>query len=141
LTLKWVSSMREIRPQAMVHPKQAALATRCVLPSVSRFSCMASPEILLASSSCTSRWLRVGRAPNSLITFISACVPMVGKPWLVTVFSVSTFLPAVVAAMNAGKSLIPETSCVPRIAALQVLRTHHRANAGTARRPVQSAST
>jgi hypothetical protein len=87
LTLKWVSSMREIRPQAMVHPKQAALATRCVLPSA------------------------------------------------------STFLPAVVAAMNAGKSLIPETSCVPRIAALQVLRTHHRANAGTARRPVQSAST
>jgi hypothetical protein len=30
---------------------------------------------LACPSNCTSRWLRVGEAPISLITFISTCVP------------------------------------------------------------------
>ncbi len=79
-TLKWVWSMAEIRPQAMVQPKQAALVMRWALPSLARGSCMASAEILPASSNCTSRWLRVGRAPISLITFISTWVPYLGRP-------------------------------------------------------------
>ena len=67
--------MREIRPQAMVQPKHAPLVTRLALPSVGRFSCIASPEMACAPSNCTSRWLRVGSAPSSLMTFISTWVP------------------------------------------------------------------
>ena len=62
-----------------------------------RFSCMASAEILPASSNWTSRWLRVGRAPISLMTFISTWVPYLGRPWPVTALSASTFLAALVA--------------------------------------------
>jgi hypothetical protein len=40
--------MVEMRPQAMVQPKQAPLRTRLGLPSPCRGSYMASPEILLA---------------------------------------------------------------------------------------------
>ena len=56
-TLKWFGSMREMRPQAMVQPKQAPFFTRLGLPSVGRFSCMASPPMALAPSNCASRWL------------------------------------------------------------------------------------
>ena len=45
LMLKWPGSIREMRPQAMVQPKHAPLVTRFALPSVGRFWCMASPEI------------------------------------------------------------------------------------------------
>ncbi len=67
--------MVEMRPQAMVQPKQPALVVRLGLPSLLRGSCMASPETLLAPSNCTSCMLRVGSAPISLITFISTWVP------------------------------------------------------------------
>ncbi|MBS1173843.1 MAG: hypothetical protein H6R12_2673, partial [Proteobacteria bacterium] len=49
-TLKCFSSIREMRPQAIVQPKQAWLVTRWLLPSLGRFSCMASAEILRAPS-------------------------------------------------------------------------------------------
>lgn len=74
-TVKCVSSILLMRPQAMVQPKHAWLVTRCFLPSLARGVAMASAEMSLAPSNCTSRWLRVGRAPTSLITFISTCVP------------------------------------------------------------------
>ncbi|MCY1369212.1 hypothetical protein D9M69_562370 [compost metagenome] len=74
-TVKWPSSILLMRPQAMVQPKQAWLVTRCFLPSLSRGVAMASAEMSFAPSNCTSRWLRVGSAPISLITFISTWVP------------------------------------------------------------------
>ena len=58
----------------MVQPKQAALVTRFGLPSA-RGSAIASAEMFFAPSNCTSRWLRVGSAPTSLMTFISTWVP------------------------------------------------------------------
>ena len=64
-----------MRPHAMVQPKQAALVTRFAWPSLSRFSAIASAEILCAPSNFTSRMLRVGIAPISLMTFISTWVP------------------------------------------------------------------
>jgi hypothetical protein len=74
-TEKCVSSILEIRPQAIVQPKHAWLVTSWLLPSVGRFSAIASAEMRLAPSNCESRWLRVGSAPVSLITFISTWVP------------------------------------------------------------------
>ncbi|MDT4867768.1 hypothetical protein FQZ97_1026980 [compost metagenome] len=74
-TVKWFSSILLMRPHAMVQPKQAWLVTRCFLPSLSRGVTMASAEMSFAPSNCTSRWLRVGSAPISLITFMSTCVP------------------------------------------------------------------
>ncbi len=74
-TVKWPLSIVEMRPQAMVQAKQPALVVRLGLPSLLRGSCMASAEILCAPSNCTSRMLRVGIAPTSLITFISTWVP------------------------------------------------------------------
>jgi hypothetical protein len=64
-----------MRPQAMVQPKQAWLVTRWLLAVGGRGLCMASAECLARPSNCTSRWLRVGSAPISLITFISTWVP------------------------------------------------------------------
>ena len=64
-----------MRPQAMVQPKQAWLVTSGFLPSVLRGVAMASAEMSFAPSNCTSRWLRVGSAPTSLMMFISTCVP------------------------------------------------------------------
>ena len=133
LTVKWVLSISEMRPQAIVQPKQAALVTRCVLPSDSRFSCMASAEIFEASSNCTSRWLRVGSAPISLITFISTWVPYLGRPWPVTALSASTFLASLVAFRKAPKSLMPDTPLVPRIAT--ALRFFEPITAPTPERP------
>ena len=49
-TVKCFSSIFEIRPQAIVQPKHAWFVTRCDLPSLGRFSCMASAEILPAPS-------------------------------------------------------------------------------------------
>ena len=74
-TVKCPLSITEIRPQAMVQPKHAALVTRFAWPSLSRFSAIASAEILCAPSNFTSRMLRVGIAPISLMTFISTWVP------------------------------------------------------------------
>ena len=74
-TLKWPWSMVEMRPQAMVHPKQAALVVRLGLPSLLRGWCMASPETSPAPSNWTSCMLRVGSAPISLMTFIRTWVP------------------------------------------------------------------
>jgi hypothetical protein len=73
--VKWPWSILLMRPQAMVQPKQAWLVTSCFLPSVARGVAMASAEMSFAPSNCTSRWLRVGSAPISLITFISTWVP------------------------------------------------------------------
>ena len=67
--------MRAMRPQAMVQPKQAWLVTRFGLFSLPRGSCIASPEMWLAPSNWTSWALLVGRAPISLMTFISTWVP------------------------------------------------------------------
>ena len=67
--------MLDALDQMAIKQGQAALVTRCFLPSLSRTSCMASAEIFEASSNWTSRWLRVGSAPTSLITFISTWVP------------------------------------------------------------------
>ncbi len=105
-----------MRPQAIVQPKQAWLFTRLGLPSVFLGVCMASAEMSFAPSNCTSRWLRVGRAPISLITFIRTCVPYLGSPCPVTAFSASTFLAATVAFMNAAGSLTLPTPLVPRTA-------------------------
>ncbi len=69
-TVKWLSSIFEMRPQAIVQPKQAWLVTRLALPSVLRGSRIASADMSRAPSNWTSRWLRVGSAPISLITFI-----------------------------------------------------------------------
>ena len=90
-TVKWPSSILLMRPQAMVQPKQAWLVISCALPSVSRGVAMASAEMSLALSNCTSWWLRVGSAPISLITFISTWVPKVGRPWPVTALSCRIF--------------------------------------------------
>ena len=64
-----------MRPQAIVQPKQAWLVTSCDLPSVGRFSAIASAPIRLAPSNCESRWFRVGSEPVSLMTFIRTWVP------------------------------------------------------------------
>ncbi len=105
-----------MRPQAIVHAKQPALRTKLALPSVGRFSSIASAEMSLAPSNWVSRKLWVGMAPTSLITFISTWVPKVGKPWPVTAFSANTCLPALTACMKAaGLSILP-TPLVPRTA-------------------------
>ena len=70
-----VTATVEIRPQAIVHAKHAALVVRLALPSDLRGMAIASPPILFAPSNCISRILRVGRAPVSLITFIKTWVP------------------------------------------------------------------
>jgi hypothetical protein len=76
-TLKWVSSIFEMRPQAMVQPKQAWLVDQVRLAvGLDAVVAMASPEMPCAH-------LRTGRrggcawavAPISLITFISTWVP------------------------------------------------------------------
>ena len=77
-TVKWPWSIFWMRPQAMVQPKQAWLVISGVLPSLPgalRGRPMASAPMSPAPSNCTSRWLRVGRAPTSLITLISTWVP------------------------------------------------------------------
>ncbi len=98
----------------MVQAKQAALVTRFALPS-GRLAAIASAEILFAPSNWLSRWLRVGRAPTSLMTFINTWVPYLGRPWPVTALSANTFLPLATAAMNAlaSRTLTPR---VPRSA-------------------------
>ena len=111
--VKWPFSIVEMRPQAMVQAKQAALVCRFGVPSL-RGSCMASAEILWAPSNCTSRMLRVGMAPTSLMTFISTWVPNFGRPWPVTAFSASTFLPCSVAWKKRMGSLMLPTPLVPR---------------------------
>ena len=108
--------MVEILPQAMVHAKHAAFVVRLALPSLSRGSSIASPEISPASSNWTSCILRVGIAPISLMTFIKTCVPSTGRPSPVTAFSTRTFLASVVTFMKATGSLILPTPFVPRTA-------------------------
>ena len=90
-TEKWVGSILLMRPQAMVQPKQAWLVTNCALPSLLRGAAMASAPMSLAPSNWMSRWLRVGSAPISLMTFISTWVPKVGRPWPVTALSARIF--------------------------------------------------
>ena len=51
---KWVSSIFEMRPQAIVQAKQAWFVTKWALPSESRGAAIASAEISLAPSNCTS---------------------------------------------------------------------------------------
>ena len=65
------------RPHAMVQEKQALLAT-------SRVSVSVSPLIFSASSKTVSWWLRVGKAPCSLMTLTSTSVPYMGRPSAVT---------------------------------------------------------
>jgi hypothetical protein len=74
-TVKWPWSILLMRPQAIVQPKQAWFVTSCFLPSVARGVAIASAEMSFAPSNWMSLWLRVGRAPISLITFISTWVP------------------------------------------------------------------
>ena len=74
-TLKCVLSILLMRPHAIVQPKQAWLVTSCALPSVLRGVAIASAEMSFAPSNWTSRWLRVGSAPTSLMTFIRTWVP------------------------------------------------------------------
>ena len=95
------SSILLMRPQAMVQPKQAWLVTRCFLAVGRSRVAMAFGLMSLAPSNWQSMWLRVGRPPTSLITFISTCVPMAGRPWPVTALSASTFLAVLTAAMKA----------------------------------------
>ena len=59
----------------MVQAKHALLVIRLDLPSDTRFSCIASPEMACAPSNWTPWWLRVGSAPVSLTTFIKTWVP------------------------------------------------------------------
>ena len=132
-TEKWVSSILAMRPQAMVQPKQAALVTSWGLPSEGGGSCMASPEILPATSNWTSRWLRVGRAPISLITFIRTWVPYLGSPWPVTALSARICFFSAVTLRNSGKSRIPERPLVPRMAT--ALRFFEPITAPTPERP------
>jgi hypothetical protein len=73
--VKWLWSIFWMRPQAMVQPKQAWLVTSGFLPSVARGVAIASAEMSFAPSNWLSRWLRVGSAPISLMTFISTWVP------------------------------------------------------------------
>ena len=74
-TEKCFWSILLMRPQAIVQPKQAWLVTSCALPSLFRGVAIASAEMSFAPSNWLSRWLRVGSAPISLITFISTWVP------------------------------------------------------------------
>ena len=107
-TEKWSLSIFETRPQAMVHPKQAWLVTRCALPSLSRGLAIASAEISFALSNLTSLKFLVGRAPSSLITFINTWVPYVGRPSPVTAFSARTcFFSAVTFWNSAGLAMLP----------------------------------
>ena len=83
---------------------------------VTALDAMASAEMSFAPSNCTSRWLRVGKAPTSLMTFISTCVPYAGKPWPVTALSAKIFFFSAVTFMKALGSRTLPTPKVPRTA-------------------------